>query len=160
MGSDHDDGPGGARTVSGEGETEGCRRDVERIGSVGHHHASASVCERIGACSSDDVPVLRSNVIAEHVADFDRIKLSDGGQFRNGVQHFFGLEFRFNSPGGVVDLGRDGPAGVDEANTGEVSVCSGCMKFGRGRCGLRGEFLPMLDGLGGVGHVVAVVKFE
>ena len=127
---------------------------------MGNNNASATVCERIGACSGDDVPVLRPNVIAEHVANFDRIKLGNSGQFRNGIQHFLGFKFRLYSSRGVIDLRSDGSTGVNQANPGQVIVRLGGMKFGRRRSGLRGEFVPLLDGLGGVGHVVAVVEFE
>ena len=133
---------------------------MKRVGAVGNDHTPAPVCEGVGAGLGDDVPVLGPNVVAEHVADFHGIEASDACQFRDGVQHFFGLKLGFHGTGGVVHLGGDGAAGVDESNPWQVGPRYRRVEFGGGSVGFMGAFFPGFDVVDGVGNVVAVVEFD
>ena len=120
------------RSASCKRKTQGSGRDVKRVGAVGNDHTPAPVCEGVGAGLGNDVPVLGPNVVAEHVADFHGIEASDACQFRDGVQHFFGLKLCFHGTGGVVHLGGDGAAGVDESNPWQVGPCLRGVELGEG----------------------------
>ena len=71
---------------------------------MGDDNAPASIFKGLGASLRNNVPVLWANVVAEHVSNLDRIKLSDACQLGNGIKHFFRFKFRFNSTRCVIHL--------------------------------------------------------
>ena len=77
---------------------------MKGVGAVRDDDAPTAVRKGLSAGFCNDVPVLRANVIAEHVAYFDGVESSDVGKFWDGVKHFLRLKFGIDGPRGVIHL--------------------------------------------------------